>query len=97
MPETKRMAEEAARMAQEAQEQAKTVGQEYQSAVECGFEAASRSFANINSGFLAIATRDDQLLKETLRGCFAVLGATPPCAIFRRRRGSSNAVCPKSV
>ena len=41
MPETKRMAEEAARMAQEAQEQAKTVGQEYQSAVESGFEAAS--------------------------------------------------------
>ena len=43
-------------MAQEAQEQAKTVGQEYQSAVASGFEAASRSFANINSGFQAIAT-----------------------------------------
>jgi hypothetical protein len=56
MPGTKRMAGEAIRMAQEAQEQAKTVGQEYQSAVESSLEAASRSFANINSGFQAIAT-----------------------------------------
>jgi hypothetical protein len=50
MPETKKMAEEATRMAQETQEQAKRVGQEYQSAAESGFEAASRSFAEINRG-----------------------------------------------
>jgi hypothetical protein len=37
MPETKKMAEEATRMAQETQEQAKRVGQEYQSAAESGF------------------------------------------------------------
>ena len=48
MPETKRMAEEANRMGQEAQEQAKRVGQEFQRATERGFEAASRSFAEIN-------------------------------------------------
>jgi hypothetical protein len=56
MPETKRTTREVARMAQEAQEQAKTVGQEYQRAVESGFEAANRSFAEINRGFHAIAT-----------------------------------------
>jgi hypothetical protein len=45
MPETRRMAEEANRMGQEAQEQANRVGQEFQRAAERGFEAASRSFA----------------------------------------------------
>jgi hypothetical protein len=56
MPETKRMTGEVTRMAQEAQEQAKTVGQEYQRAVESGFEAANRSFAEFNRGVHAIAT-----------------------------------------
>ena len=43
MPETKRMAEEANRMGQEAQERAQRVGHEFQKAAEGGFEAASRS------------------------------------------------------
>jgi hypothetical protein len=51
MQETKRITEEGKRMGQEAQEQAKRVGQ----AVDSGFEAASRSFSEINSGFQAIA------------------------------------------
>jgi len=55
MQETKRMAEEAKRMGREAQEQAQRVGQDYQNAMVSGFEAASRSFSEINRGFQAIA------------------------------------------
>ena len=43
--------QETERMGQQIQEQAKRVGQ----AVERGFEAASRSFSEINSGFQAVA------------------------------------------
>ena len=56
MPETRRMAQEANRMGQEAQEQAKRVGQEFQKAAEGGFEAASRSLGEVNKGFQALAT-----------------------------------------
>jgi hypothetical protein len=52
MQETKRMTEEGKRMGQEAQEQAKRVGQAVDSS---SFEAASRSFSEMNSGFQAIA------------------------------------------
>ena len=55
MPETKRMAEEATRMGEEAQEQTIRVGHEYQKAVESGVEAASRSFGEVNRGLQALA------------------------------------------
>jgi hypothetical protein len=55
MPETKRMAEEAMRMGEEAQEQTIKVGQEYQKAAEIGVEAASRSFGEVNRGLQALA------------------------------------------
>ncbi len=55
MREPRRMAEEATRIGEEAQEQARRVGQEMQQAAESGFEAASRSFGEVNNGFQAIA------------------------------------------
>ena len=55
MPETKRMAEEATRMGEEAQEQTIRVGHEYQKAAEIGVEAASRSFGEVNRGLQALA------------------------------------------
>jgi hypothetical protein len=48
------MAEEANKMGQEVQERAMRVGQEFQKAAEGGFEAASRSFGEVNRGFQAI-------------------------------------------
>ena len=66
MPETKRMAEEANRMGQESQEQAKRIGQEFQRGTERGFEAASRSFAEINRNFQAIATEMTDFSKRRL-------------------------------
>jgi hypothetical protein len=51
-------------MGQEAQEQAKRVGQEFQRATERGFEAASRSFAEINRNFQAIATELNDFSKR---------------------------------
>jgi hypothetical protein len=59
MPETKRMG-------QEAQEQAERVGQEFQRAAERGFEAASRSFAEINRNFQAIANEMTNFSKGRL-------------------------------
>ena len=53
MQETKRMAEEANR--QEAQEQAKKMGHEFQQAAVGGFETAGRSLREVNRGFQAIA------------------------------------------
>jgi hypothetical protein len=55
MAETRRMAEEATRMGKEVQEQGQRMGREYQRAAESGFEAASRSFAEANWGFQALA------------------------------------------
>ena len=55
MPEAKWMAEEAKRMGEEAQEQALRLGHEYQKAAEGSFEAASRSFGEVNRGWQAIA------------------------------------------
>jgi hypothetical protein len=56
MQEHRRMAEEAKRMGRETEEQVNRAGQAYQNAVESGFEAASRSFSEINRGFQDIAT-----------------------------------------
>jgi hypothetical protein len=55
MQETKRMTEEANRMGQQAQERVQRVGHEFQKAAEGGFEAASRSFGELNRGFQAMA------------------------------------------
>ena len=55
MQETKRMADEAIRTSHQVQEQVQKVGQDYQQAVEDGFEAATRSFGEMNRGFQAIA------------------------------------------
>jgi phasin family protein len=55
MAETRRMAEEAKRFGEEAQERTQEMGREYQRAVESGFETASRSFAEANKGFQALA------------------------------------------
>ena len=54
MQETKRMAEEANRVGQEAQEQAQKMGCVQQAAVG-GFETAGRSLREVNRGFQAIA------------------------------------------
>jgi phasin family protein len=70
MQETERMAEEAKRIGHEAQEQAKRVGQEYQNAVEGGFEAATRSFGEINRGAQAIAAEMTGYSKKTLEDVF---------------------------
>jgi hypothetical protein len=55
MPEINRVAEEATRMGEEAQEQTIRVGHEYQKAAEIGVEAASRSFGEVNRGLQALA------------------------------------------
>lgn len=55
MPEVKRMAEEATRIGQEAQDRVQRMGKEYQKAAESSFEAASRSFGESNQGFQALA------------------------------------------
>jgi len=55
MPEINRVAEEATRMGEEAQEQTIRVGHEYQKAAEIGVEAASRSFGEVNRGVQALA------------------------------------------
>ena len=64
--ETRIMAEEAKRMRQEAQERAKQAGQDYQNAIGSGFEAASRSFSEINKGFQAIAAEMTNFSKRRL-------------------------------
>ena len=55
MADAKRMAEEANRIGQEAQDRAQRMGREYQKAAESGFEAAGRSLSEVNRGFQAIA------------------------------------------
>jgi len=55
MAEGKRMAEEVNRMSREAQEGTRRMGKEFQNVSENGFEAASRSFSEVNRGFQAMA------------------------------------------
>jgi hypothetical protein len=66
MPETKRVAEEASRMGQQAQEQAMRVGQEFQAAAEGGLEAATRSISDMNRGLQAIAIEMTDFSKRRL-------------------------------
>ena len=97
MPEAKWMAEEAKRMGEEAQEQALRLGHEYQKAAEGSFEAASRSFGEVNRGWQAIAAEVTEFLEKTLRGDFAGLGATSPRVKFRRSGRRPDAVRTKGV
>jgi hypothetical protein len=55
MADTRRMDEEASRIAEELQEKTQRMGREYQKAVERGFETASRSFSEAERGFQAVA------------------------------------------
>ena len=55
MAEITRMADEAKKIGQQAQEGAERAGREFQKAAEGGFEAASRSFSEANKGFQALA------------------------------------------
>ena len=64
MQETKRMADEARKTAHEVQEQAQKVGQEYQRAIEGGFEAATHAFSEMNRGFQAIAAEVTDFSKK---------------------------------
>ena len=64
MAETKRIAEEVNRMGQEARDQAKRVGQEFQRTAETGLEAAGRSFSEVNKGFQALASEMTNYSKD---------------------------------
>jgi hypothetical protein len=64
MLETTRIADEAKRMGQQAQEGAQRAGREFQKAAEGGFEAASRSFSEANKGFQALAAEMMNYSKE---------------------------------
>ena len=76
MQETKRMAEDANRMGQEAQERAQRMGHEFQQAAVGGFETAGRSLSEVNRGFQAIAAEMTDVFQESLRRCHPHLGAT---------------------
>ena len=65
MQETKRMAEDANRMGQEAQERAPRMGQEFPQAAMGGFETAGRSLSEVNRGFQAIAAEMTSYSKKT--------------------------------
>jgi hypothetical protein len=66
MPEIKRMAEQANRMGQQAQEQAVRVGEELQTAAEGGLEAATRSIGEMNKGLQAVAVEMTEFSKSRL-------------------------------
>lgn len=66
MQETMRMAEEAKRMRRDTQEQVTRAGQAYQSAMDSGFESASRSLGEINRGFQGVATEITNFSKKRL-------------------------------
>jgi hypothetical protein len=70
MPETKRMAEEAKRMGEDAQAHAMGVGHEYQKAMESGFEVASRSIGEVNRGLQAIAAEMTDFSKRRFEDIF---------------------------
>ena len=55
MPQANRLAQEANKMSREAQEGTSRMGNELQNAVESGFDAASRSFGEVNRGIQAMA------------------------------------------
>ena len=70
MPETKRMAEEAKRMGEDAQAHAMGVGHDYQKAMQSGFEVASRSIGEVNRGLQAIAAEMTDFSKRRFEDIF---------------------------
>jgi hypothetical protein len=66
LQETKRMAEEAERIRHDTQEQVKRAGQAYQSSLESGFEAAKRSYSEINRGFQDVAAEITNFSKKRI-------------------------------
>ena len=66
MPKAERMAEEANRIGRETQERTQRVGHEFQKAAEGGFEAASRSFSEVNRGFQAMAAEMTDFSKRRM-------------------------------
>jgi len=72
MQDSNKMVKEAKSLAHEQQEQAQKAAQRYQEGAETGFEAASRSFDEMNKGMQAIAEEMSNYSKSTLED---VLGA----------------------
>jgi len=70
MTETKRITEEAKRVGQEYQDLARNMGQEFQRAAESGFEAAGRSFSEVNKGLQAFAAEMTDYSKRSLEDVF---------------------------
>jgi hypothetical protein len=64
MADAKRMAEEANRIGQEAQDRAQRMGHEFQNAAGQSFEAAGRSLSEVNRGFQAIAAEMTEYSKK---------------------------------
>jgi hypothetical protein len=71
--------EEIERTTQESADQARRVGQEYQRVLQSGFESASRSVAEANRGFQAIAAEvtsySTKSLEDVLRAWEQLLSA----------------------
>jgi phage-related protein len=95
MADTRRMEEQASRIGEEVRETTQRMGREYQKAVERGFETASKTFSEANRGFQALAAEMTDFSKR--RWDLSCMGATPPCAAFRRRGRSPGAVRSKGV
>ena len=97
MQGTNKIADEAKRIGEEAHEQAKKVGQEYETSAQAGFEAASRSFSDANRGFQMIAAEMTEYSKKTLEDVLSCLGATRQGQIVQRCGRHSDTLCPKSL
>jgi len=69
MAEITRMADEAKKIGQQAQEGAQRAGREFQAA-EGGFEAASRSFTEANKGLEALASEMTDFSKKRFEDLF---------------------------
>ncbi len=70
MQDTKKMSEDARRVAQESAEQARRMGQEYQRAAEAGFEATARSFEEANRGLQAVAAEVTDYSRRSIEDVF---------------------------
>jgi hypothetical protein len=71
MQETRRMTEEAKNLRHKVQEQAQRAGQDFETAIDGGIEAASRSVNEINKGFQIIATEMTDFSKRRLEDVFS--------------------------
>ena len=94
---TKRMAEEAKRIGEDARAHAMGVGHDYQKAMESGFEVASRSIGEVNRGLQAIAAEMTDFSKKRFEDIFQSWEQLLPCTIFRRRGRRPGAVCTKGI